>query len=67
MSGIEADQHSTVNCNDCDAVIVFNEQDGKRLPCPKCGSTRRHFKETVVYYVGTSAIQGGINGDNDKR
>ena len=64
MSETGAGQSSSIHCNDCGSVVAAHEFDGKRVPCFKCGSTRRNFKETVIVY---KSGRGGVNGDNDKR
>lgn len=57
MLETEADQSSSIYCKDCDALIAVNEFDGKRLPCPMCGSTRRNFKDEIIIY---KTAKGGI-------
>ena len=34
--------------------IHNHEADGKRVPCPTCGSTLRDFRDTVVCHMGLS-------------
>lgn len=64
MSEIEVDQSSSIYCNDCNILIAVNEINGKRVPCPVCGSTKRNFKDEIIVY---HTVKGGIiNGDEDK-
>ena len=64
MSETEADQSSSIYCKDCGSVISVHESDGERVPCFRCGSTRRNFKETVTVY---KKVTGGVNGNNNER
>jgi len=38
---------SKILCNPCNTIIVVHEKDGKRVPCPNCGSTARHFFDYI--------------------
>ena len=45
---ITSDRNSNrVFCIGCNRELFNHEADGRRVPCPICGSTRRSFIDTV--------------------
>jgi len=42
---------SKIICKGCLRIITRHEINGKRVPCPICGSTLRHISDTVVCHI----------------
>ncbi|KKL53455.1 hypothetical protein LCGC14_2275290 [marine sediment metagenome] len=57
MLEIEADQSSSIHCNDCGAVILVHESGGKRVPCPMCGSIKRFIDQIITRQLTLKSIR----------
>lgn len=54
---------TTVLCGKCKAALkeMSDIQPDQRTPCPKCGSTSRHFEVTSLVSIGIS-VRAGMKG-----
>ena len=45
---------SEIICQGCLREIKRHEENGRRLPCPVCGSTARNFRDKVKCHMGVA-------------
>ena len=46
--------NSKILCLGCNREIFNHQADGKRVPCPICGSVRRAFKDIVECHMAVA-------------